>query len=423
MKKNTEFLLGAATAAHQVEGNNIYSDFWAMEQMKHSTFSEPSLDAVDHYHRYQEDIMHLKDAGLNTYRFSIEWARIEPYQGKFSRKETQHYRNVILFCKENGIMPVVTLHHFSSPKWVIERGGWENEEIIDWFKSYCRYIVTQLQDVLVYVCTINELNMGLAMNVIRKSHPNKPADLQIGILGSVAETDDIIRERENEYLELFGVKEPQTFLAPKSPEGDRIIARAHAAARSVIKEINPDIRVGASFSLHDFQAVEGGEQNEQREWEDEFLHYLPYLEGDDFIGVQNYTRKLVGAEGYLPAPEGAEKTLMHYEFYPEAVGNVVRRVAADTGLPVLVTENGISTKDDERRDVFIRRALSGVMDCKKKGVPVLGYIYWSLLDNFEWQSGYSQIFGLIAVDRTTMTRHPKKSLYTMRKVMEEYEEL
>ena len=125
------FLIGAATAAHQVEGNNIHSDYWAMEHMKYTNFNEPSLDAVDHYNRYEEDIRMMAEAGLNAYRFSIEWARIEPSQGQYNEAEIEHYRKVLECCKENGIEPIVTMHHFTSPKWVIEDGGWEEETTID----------------------------------------------------------------------------------------------------------------------------------------------------------------------------------------------------------------------------------------------------------------------------------------------------
>ena len=109
------FFIGASTAAHQVEGNNIHSDYWAQEQMPHSSFAEPSGRACDHYNRYEEDIRLMAKAGLNVYRFSIEWARIEPEEGHFDESEIEHYRKVIRCCRDNGVEPMVTLMHFTSP--------------------------------------------------------------------------------------------------------------------------------------------------------------------------------------------------------------------------------------------------------------------------------------------------------------------
>ena len=161
-----DFLVGAATAAHQVEGNNIHSDYWAMEHMKYGNFNEPSLDAVDHYNRYEEDIKMVAEAGLNAYRFSIEWARIEPKQGVYDENEIEHYRKVLTCCRENGVEPIVTMMHFTSPKWLIENGGWENEATVEAFKNYCQYVTEQLGDLMHYVCTINEANMGIQVAAI-----------------------------------------------------------------------------------------------------------------------------------------------------------------------------------------------------------------------------------------------------------------
>jgi len=165
-----DFLLGAATAAHQVEGNNIHSDNWAQEHMEHTSFLEPSGDAVDHYHRYEEDIKLMAGAGLNAYRFSIEWARIEPEEGKFDETEVEHYRKVIRCCKENGIEPIVTLHHFTSPKWLISKGGWEAETTPADFARYARYIMERLGGELKYVCTINEANMWIQVAAIARRY-------------------------------------------------------------------------------------------------------------------------------------------------------------------------------------------------------------------------------------------------------------
>ena len=166
MKK--AFFIGAATAAHQVEGNNTNSDYWAQEQLPHSSFTEPSGIACDHYHRYEEDIKLLADAGLNAYRFSIEWARVEPEEGTFDPEAIEHYRKVIACCKAHGVEPVVTLLHFTSPKWLICKGGWEAESTVEDFKNYAIYVMEQLGSELRYVCTINEANMGLQLAAISK---------------------------------------------------------------------------------------------------------------------------------------------------------------------------------------------------------------------------------------------------------------
>lgn len=406
-----KFLLGASTAAHQVEGNNIYSDFWGLEQMENSSYKEPSLDAVDHYNRYEEDITLMKEAGLNAYRFSIEWARIEPEKGKYKEEEIVHYENVLKCCMENGITPIVTMHHFSSPKWLIREGGWENEETIRYFADYCRYVASKLGSLMEYVCTINEANMGLQIAAVARDMMMK-----MGVKPQVGMNFDMqeeIKKRRGDQAAVFGLEPEQpvnTFLGMRTPEGDRLIMRAHEAARDAMKEECPNLKVGLTLSLYDLQAQPGGEEMAKKIWEDDFGHYLPYLQKDDFIGVQNYTRKLVDENGGLPAPEGAEVTQMGYEFYPEGIGHVIRHVYESLSIPVLVTENGIATADDSRRVEYIKRALSGIRECMEDGIPVLGYLHWSLIDNFEWQEGYAITFGLIAVDRSCQKRMPKPSL-------------
>ena len=161
-------MLGAATAAHQVEGNNIYNDYWVQEQVPHSTFNEPSLDAVDHYNHYKEDIRLMAESGLNSYRFSVEWSRIQPEKDAWNEKEVEHYRDVLRCCHENGITPIVTMMHFSSPKWLISMGGWENPEVADLFASYCQRLVRELGDQMEYICTINEANMRLQLAALIK---------------------------------------------------------------------------------------------------------------------------------------------------------------------------------------------------------------------------------------------------------------
>lgn len=429
------FLKGAATAAHQVEGNNVHSDYWAMEHMKYTSFAEPSLEGADHYNRYEEDIKMLAKAGLNAYRFSIEWARIEPVQGQFDEAEVDHYRKVLECCRENGIEPVVTLLHFTSPKWLIEKGGWENEETVDLFANYSRYVTEKLGSYMKYVCTINEANMGLQIAAvaerIKKQMMAKMAKLQQAGADSMTETAaEAAKELEGsvqvglnmkkmmenkqkqaaENREVFGTETPQVFVSVRTPEGDKLVMKAHQAAKKAIKEVNPSLQVGVTLSLHDIQAKEGGEEKAEEEWAAEFLHYVPYLKEDDFFGLQNYTRSIYDADGICTAPEGALLTQMDYEIYPQALENCIRKAYEELKIPIMVTENGIAVDEDTMRVDFIGKATDGVANCIADGIPVIGYMYWSLLDNFEWQKGYIMTFGLIAVDRETKERCEKPSL-------------
>ena len=418
------FMVGASTAAHQVEGNNVHSDYWLQENVEHSQFVEPSGEAVDHYHRYEEDIRLMAEAGLNAYRFSIEWARIEPKQGEFDENEIEHYRKVIACCKENGVEPVVTLHHFTPPVWVISRGGWENEEVVDWFANYVQYVVKHLGSELRYICTINEANMRLQLAAIMKKYMGqmaggqqeaknapKEGDVQVGL--NLDQGMNTMMLGMMECAKAFGLQDPRgihTFVSMCTPEGDILVMKAHQAAKKVIKEWYPDIKVGLTLSLHDMQPATGGEDAAHKEWEEEFSHYLPYIAEDDFLGVQSYTRQCFDEKGNKYTPEGVEPTQMGYEFYPQAIANVVRAVAKEFKGDLIVTENGVATADDSRRQEYIKEATAGLQACIADGIPLKGYLHWSLMDNFEWQKGFSMQFGLIAVDRSNMKRTPKESL-------------
>ena len=398
-----KFLIGAASAAHQVEGNNANSDIWAMEYMKYGGYPEKSGIAANHYNTYKEDILKMKEAGLNAYRFSLEWARIEPEEGKFDEEATEHYRSVITFCRDNGIEPVVTLHHFSSPKWLISKGGWEDEAVIDYFARYTGYICEQYGSLLKYICTLNEANMGVLIAIYirqameqRAKNEGEEAHLQIGIdLDAMAQEE---QEKTEENMAVFGVKDPAVFVSPRTPEGNEIVKRSHMKAVEIIHELLPHAKAGMTLSLRDIQYAEGGKERSEAAWEEEFRQFVPALKNDDFFGVQNYTRTVFGADGELPPTEGAETTQMGYEFYPQGLEHVIRKVHEDFPGELMVTENGIATDDDTRRIAYIDEALNGVRNCISDGIDVSGYMYWSLIDNYEWQSGYAMRFGLIYRD-------------------------
>jgi beta-glucosidase len=194
------------------------------------------------------------------------------------------------------------------------------------------------------------------------------------------------------------------FLMTGGAVAQPLIMEAHERSRDALKALSPGSKVGITLALNDVQALPGGEAQAEAVRDEIFRSFLPASAGDDFFGVQNYSRQRVGPDGVLGNEDGVETTQMDYEYYPEALEGVIRMVSATVATPIIVTENGVATADDSRRVEFIRRALGGVQRCIADGIDVRGYYHWSLLDNFEWMLGYRPTFGLIAVDRTTQQR-------------------
>jgi beta-glucosidase len=368
------FLWGTATAAHQVEGGNWNNDWWAWEHQPGSGCVEPSGDACDHFNRYREDIALLARLGFGVYRFSLEWSRIEPERGEWSLASLDHYRRVCACCHEHGMVPIVTFHHFTSPRWMASAGGWSDPGAADLFARYCERAVAHLGDLIGWACTINEPNIVALMGYL------------FGIFPPGA-SDSALRHRVNEVL-----------------------IDAHAKATTAIRSGPGTAPVGLTLSMTDYQAIGGGEATRDRIRRSTQDIYLDAVKGDDFMGVQPYSRTRIGPAGDIGPEPGVETTQMGYEFWPEALEATLRHASDVTGgLPLLVTENGIGTEDDDRRIAYVRRALAGVRRCLDDGIDVRGYIYWSAMDNFEWVLGYRPTFGLVAVDRTTFERRPKPS--------------
>ncbi len=388
------FWWGVAGAAHQIEGGNVNSDWWVMEHTPGAPVEEPSGDACDHYHRYADDIALIAALGFNTYRFSIEWARIEPEEGEFSYAALEHYRRMLAACHEHGLTPVVTYHHFTSPRWFAAKGGWEVRSNADLFARYCERATAHLGDLIGAACTLNEPNLALLLRNLGHFPPDE-ALLNAPYREAAAKL--IGGEQFSAFPQCVPALARDTFL------------RAHRLGFTAIKSGRGDFPVGITLALTDHQALPGGESardRARRETEDMFLDTA---QQDDFVGVQNYTRARYDANGLLPHEDGVELTQMHYEFWPEALEGAIRYAAAYTDKPILITENGIGTEDDTRRIEFVRRALQGVQRCLQDGIDVRGYCYWSIFDNFEWSRGYTPTFGLIAVDRVTQRRTLKPS--------------
>jgi beta-glucosidase len=386
------FLWGAATAGHQVEGNNVNSDTWVLEQLKPSPFMEPSGDACDHYHRYEDDIAMLAKLGFNTYRFSLEWARIEPAKGQFSAAELAHYRRVATACRQHGLTPVITFNHFVVPRWFAAQGGWENPESPALFARYCDYAVKGVGDLAGAAVTFNEPNIGLLLHWM----------LPPFIL-------DQMKQAMVDAAKACGSK---TFSSAQFGRQDVMLPNlieAHRQGYAAIKAGPGEFPVGLSLAMMDDQAVgENSRRDEKRA-----QCYQPWLDAlkttGDFVGVQTYSRALIDAKGQMQARQDLELTQTGEEFSPQALEQTIRYAHAATGKPIYVTENGVATEDDTRRVAYIKIALQGVKACLADGVPVKSYIHWSLMDNFEWVFGYGPKFGLVAVDRATQLRTPKPS--------------
>ncbi len=392
------FWWGTATAAHQVEGNNVNNDGWLYEHVPGTIYAEPSGDACDHYHRYREDIALLAELGFNQYRFSIEWARVEPEPGEFSRASLEHYRRMLAACHEHGITPMVTFQHFTSPRWLIAAGGWEDAATPAKFARYCERATRYLGDLIGAACTLNEANIG---RLFTRSGLLPPLEQlqQAPWWQAAARALDITPERLSPFM----------FAA--SDRAVEVLLTSHRRAVEAIKSAADNFPVGLTLALQDIQAGSGGEACAAQMQHDINDVFLEALGGDEFVGVQTYSRARFGPAGQLPPEEGVERTQMGYEFWPEALEATIRHAATVTGRPIIVTDNGIGTTDDTRRIAYVERALQGVIHCLKDGIDVRGYTYWSAMDNYEWMRGYEPTFGLIAVDRATQQRTVKPSAH------------
>ena len=393
------FLWGTATAGHQVEGNNVNSDYWFLEHLpSFPIFKEPSGDACDHYHLYPTDISMLAALGFNAYRFSVEWSRIEPAEGAFSRAELEHYRRMLAACKENHLTTLVTYSHFTAPLWFSSKGGWESTASADLFARFCERTTRHLGDLVDFAATFNEPGNPYLLRWFAV-----PQGYQLGP-GSASEAfqRSLTALRTKEGLKNFSAF---MFGDPVSTRANMIAA--HAKGKAAIKSVRSSLPVGLTLAVEDDQPVGSNSRIEEKRSE----VYSPWIEvakADDFLGVQSYTRERI-ADKQLPPPAGAEITTSGMEFYPEAIEGALRFVASRVGIPLIVTENGVATVDDERRRVYYRRALEGVYRAISSGIDVRGYVAWSLLDNFEWMAGYGPTYGLVAVDRDTQQRTIKPS--------------
>lgn len=387
------FLWGAATSGHQTEGNNVNSDGWLNETVRPTVFAEPSGDACDSYHRYPEDIAIAAGLGFNCYRFGLEWARIEPEDGRFSTAALDHYARMLGACREQGLLPIVTLSHFTVPRWFAMRGGFEVADGADRFARFAERVSQHLGHLIGTAMPFNEANIARLMQLIPHAIENRPiAERMIAAAAQATGSPG--------YSSLLFAPVDKT---------EPVMLAAHAKAYDALKGGPGDFPVGVSLSIQDFVGVGAGEAIAAQIRRMLYGAWFAAAANSDFVGVQTYTRVRIGATGPLPVEPGAEMTDAGYEFCPEALGATIRLAAQATGKPVYVTESGIATRDDGRRAAFIEQALAEVRRCLADGIDVRSYVHWSLLDNFEWSRGYQQKFGLVGVASDSFERRIKPS--------------
>ncbi len=400
-----DFRWGTAAAAHQVEGDNRNSDWWAWEQHPDSPLTEPSGSAIEHYQRYADDIALLAGLDLPVYRFSTEWARIEPSEGVFDPEAIAHYRDMAEAVRNAGMTPMVTLNHFTLPVWLAARGGWVAREAPALLARYSTKVAEELGDLVDWYCTINE-----------------PGNVAFG-----------------GYLGALDWPPGTKTLAAWDAAIDGLRA-GMVTSRAAVKEARPEAKVGATHAMIEWEYNDAARplvEYLRTQLEDRFLDASAE---DDFIGVQTYTRIAVNPPGLvaplarmLVGPASVRRpvlprlirfairmgergmpntrtTDMGYEYRPGAIAATVRRAhELYPDKDILVTEHGIATTTDEERIEFIRDGLSALHALLVDGVPLRGYLHWSAFDNFEWALGYGMRFGLIDVDRSTQVRTPKPS--------------
>lgn len=402
MKKDNQinfhegFFWGTATSSHQVEGNN-YNNWSEWEKTNAERLAKEAKDnwqkwqqekfpemfnpqnyisgrACDHYNRFREDFDIAKSLGHNAHRFSIEWSRIEPEEGKFDDREIEHYRQVLQALQDRKLEPFVTLWHYTLPIWFSRKGGFENKSSPEIFARYCGYVVEKLGDMVQFWMTINEPELYAKDSYLRGVSPP---------------------QRKSRVSEWFVI---------------RNLIRAHRQAYEVIKKSNPNAKVGIAKNSKYFEAY-------QNKWMNRLLKKLPnwwwnfyflnrIKDHLDFIGLNHYFHNRINYG--FNKNENQKVSDAGWELYPEAIYHVLMDLRR-YHKPIYITENGLADAKDQQRGWFIFETLKWVHKAIEQGVNVKGYFHWSLMDNVEWERGFWPKFGLLEIDRKTLERKIRPS--------------
>ncbi len=387
------FLWGAATSSHQVEGGtkNQWSEWekenarrlaekaktqwqdWQKEKFPEMLDPKNYISgrACDHYNRYEEDFNIAKKLGHNAHRFSIEWSRIEPEEGKFDEKEVEHYRKVIKALRERGMEPFVTLWHWTNPLWIRDKRGLKSKKIVKYFGRYTEKIVSSLKDEVKFWITINEPKIYTGHSYFKGAWP----------------------PQEKSLFSYFRVINN--------------LINVHKKAYKIIKSINSSAQIGIAKNCVYFEGnlilAEGGGYF----WNKYFLNKIKNHQ--DFIGLNYYHRNRI-KNFKFNQNENEKISDMGWEIYPAGIYHILKDLNK-YNKPIYITENGLADAGDKKKEWFIKESLKSVHKAIQEGVDVRGYIYWSLLDNFEWDKGFWPRFGLVEIDYDTLERKIRPSAW------------
>lgn len=395
------FYWGAATASYQVEGGIENTD-WA--KAAHEGKVPPCGRACDHYHRYEEDFDIAKSLGHNCHRISIEWARIEPEEGQFDEKEIQHYLDAIGALRARHIKPFVTLWHFTLPQWFADKGGFEHPDSPKIFARYCEYVARKLGNDCRHFATINEPTVFASNGWVRGTWPpfkKWPQVDGINVAVSRGAYDPQPRVGWGNALRYFRVR--------------RNLIKAHNLAYDAIKSAAFGAEVGIVHQIILFHA-NGNPINKLKAWfmNRHWTHHL--LRGIhkkcDSIGVNYYLHKKFGDTATY------DKTDMGWDVYPEGLCDALVMVKR-YGKPIWVAEAGVADAEDRIRADYIKRLVRCMHVAIEKGADVRGYMYWSLLDNYEWAQGFEKRFGLVEVNYDTLERKVRPSAHVYKQIIEQ----
>ncbi len=355
MRFPENFYWGTATSAYQVEGGT--KNDW-------STTGE-KFDAgisCNHYYRFGEDFDLAMAMNNNAHRFSIEWARIEPEEGKFDKNEIEHYRKVILALKLRGLEPFVTLYHWTLPVWFAEKGGWLNKDAPEYFAKFVEKVISEYKDLVRFWITLNEPNVYVFHSFLRGAWPP--------FCKNFLKTRKVLKQ----------------------------LAEIHKKAYQIIHRISPDTKVGVAYQ-------KGASKLVNHEWIYNFLKSIKNFQ--DFIGLNYYVGRV--SSSLFKKIFRIKLTDIGIEINPKGIYLALKDLKKKYQRPIYITENVLADAQDKKRAKFIIDHLTWVHKAIEEGVDVRGYFHWSLIDNFEWALGFTPRFGLIKIDYATLRRIPRPS--------------